>query len=150
MSEDNLQSVELSVKDVADVEEFEKARGEIYKSTQTGASERMHRLTELAGTMAINQRNGDNDQPASIQDRVLDILTSGEPVVRSRDAIKYRISVDSQGNVTEISRVLSLPEDTLAIDRVRQRTAKIPWGPKQNGSSFRRTPEKLRPRKVRV
>ncbi|OGL26166.1 hypothetical protein A3E49_01090 [Candidatus Saccharibacteria bacterium RIFCSPHIGHO2_12_FULL_49_19] len=151
MSEDNLQPVELSVRDIADAKEFEKARGEIYKSTQTGDSERMHRLTELAGSMAVNRGNGDSDEPVSIQDRVLDILTSGEPVVGSHDAMKYRISVDPQGNVTEISRVLSLPEDTLATDRARRRTAKVPWGPKQNHSSFKRDLSKLpRKKKVRV
>ena len=151
MSEDNLQPVELSVKDIADVEKFETARGEIYKSTQTGDSERMNRLTELAGSMAVNRGDGDSDEPVSIQDRVLDILTSGEPVVGSHDAMKYRISVDPQGNVTEISRVLSLPEDTLATDRARRRTAKVPWGPKQNHSSFKRDLSKLpRKKKVRV
>jgi hypothetical protein len=151
MSEDNLQPVELSVREIADVNEFEAVRGEIYKNTQTGDGERIHRLTELAGSMAIKPKGGNSVQPTSVQDRVLDILTSGEPVTGNRDPMKYRISVDSQGNITEISRVLSLPEDTLATNLARRRTANVPWGPKQNHSSFKRDISGLpRKKKARV
>ena len=123
----------------------------------TNQSERTAYLTTLAAETMINAASGEKvsllealedhatttdaanveasrSKVDEVVNRVLHTAGKGE-----KGATVFRLSMDGNSQVTDVRRRVVLTQDSAAISSAKRMSAQVPYGPKQNDSSFRRS-----------
>jgi hypothetical protein len=150
MTNDTLQ-VEIPVNtiDPADASDFEAMRNGVYKETKPGEEKRRRQLTELTDLVLLNGVTDSEGQPLSVHNGVKQFAEQPDAVSKA-EGDRYRFVLDADGNVVDIGRIQSIPQDPKRVEAVRRSMARVGWAPKQNETSFKISAAKLPPKKIRL
>lgn len=129
--------------EIQNLDQFEKARAQAYGEARGN----IEQLTQIVEQAKIK------DTETSLYDSALDQLTEAEndPSVkvkseaeararrigRALHGVEYVLEIGEDLKVHDIFKLVQLPEDKTITGRAKQISLEIPYGPKQNRSSFR-------------
>jgi hypothetical protein len=130
--------------EIADVDAFEQSRVKAYEGGDTASFNDLLSATTLKDGINLYEDVFDSligvDDPSAIARET--VAKQRATVAKAAGGtVTYEVVLDTEANVNDIFRTFHLDQDTAATEAQQRMAERVPFGPKQNSSSFIHRPD---------